>query len=384
MLGAMDKLKYTELGDEFIDITPKQRGRGRRIKWFILGALLFVILLLNGIGIYTESLWFDSLGFASRFWYVFGLRWALFAVFGILTVAILRGGFYILERVFGAEVFRPRRIIVNQQPLDFSLGRFLRPASWIISLVFGIGFGLSLSGDWNAWMLYLHQPATTEMDPIFNKPIGFYLFTLPIYNEIASWLTSMAVLLLAGAVAYAVLSAVPDLAVTEENRLKFSGIGKRAYAVVSAALAALLLIIAWRTILSRYDYLWTDHSSFSGVTYTEANYLLPGLVAVAVALVVAAIVLFVNAFTKKGGRLFFVALGIPIAVYVVAVMLIPAYVQSFVVKPNELGRETPYIENNIAGTRVGFNIENVEAREYAAEITPDSLDLAANRRTLSN
>src|SRR5215217_1965263 len=161
MLGAMDKLEYSELGDEFIDITPKQGGRGGRIKWFILGALLFVILLVNGIGVYTESLWFDSLGFASRFWYVFGLGWGLFAVFGILTIGIVRGGFYVLERVFGAEILKPRKIIVNQQSVDFSLGRFLGPASWIIALVFGIGSALSLSSDWNAWILYLHQPATT-------------------------------------------------------------------------------------------------------------------------------------------------------------------------------------------------------------------------------
>ena len=384
MLGAMDKLEYTDLGDEFIDVTPKQKGRGGRIKWFILGGLLVVIALVNGIGIYTESLWFDSLGFGSRFWYAFGLSWGLFAVFGILTAAIVRGGFYILERVFGHEILRPRKIIVNQQSVDFSLGRLLRPASWIIALVFGIGFGLSLSSDWNAWVLYLHQPATTTTDPIFGKPIGFYLFTLPIYNEIASWLTIMAILLLAGSVAYAILSALPDVSITEEKNTKLTGPGKRAYAVVSTALGVLLLIAAWRTILSRYDYLWTDHSSFSGVTYTEANYLLPGLMAVAVALVIAAVVLFVNAFTKRGARLFFVALGIPIVVYVVAAILIPAYVQSFVVKPNELGRETPYIEHNIAGTRLGFNIENVEAREYAADITPDSLNLAANRATLSN
>jgi hypothetical protein len=37
MLGAMDKLEYSDLGDEFIDVTPKQKGRGGRIKWFILG-----------------------------------------------------------------------------------------------------------------------------------------------------------------------------------------------------------------------------------------------------------------------------------------------------------------------------------------------------------
>jgi len=384
MLGAMDKLEYTDLGDDFIDITPRSKRRSGWIKWYVLGGLLLVIVLLSSIGVYTDSLWFGSLGFASRFWYVFGLGWGLFAVFGILTFAIIRGGFYILERVFGPEILKPRKIIVNKQVVDLSFGRFLRPVSWVLALVLGIGFGLSLSEDWSAWVLYLHQPATTTTDPIFGKTIGFYLFTLPVYNELASWLTSMTVLLLVGGVAYAVLSAMPDLSATVEQDTRIGGFGKRAYSVVSAALGALLIVLAWRTILSRYAYLWTDHSSFSGVTYTEANYLLPGLVAVAIGLILAAAVLIVNAFTKKGGQLFFFALGIPIVVYVVAAVLIPAYVQSFIVKPNELGRETPYIEHNIAGTRAGFKIDAVEARSYAADITPDSLNLTDNRRTLAN
>ena len=227
--------------------------------------------------------------------------------------------------------------------------------------------------------------ATTATDPIFGRSIGFYLFTLPVYNVLASWITGLIVILLVGAVVYSVLSAIPDPPdFLAEKNTGSSRIGTRAYTAISAALGMLLMIAAVRTLLSRYEYLWTDHSSFSGVTYTEANYLLPGLVAVAIALVVAAIVLFVNAFVIKGGRLLFVAIGIPVVVYVVACMIVPAYVQSFVVKPNELGRETPYIEHNIAGTRAGFNIEQVEARDYPADITPDALNLAANNSTLSN
>ena len=37
-------------------------------------------------------------------------------------------------------------------------------------------------------------------------------------------------------------------------------------------------MLAWRFLLSRYPYLWDDHQTFSGVTYVEANYLLPGIV----------------------------------------------------------------------------------------------------------
>ena len=381
----MDKMDYSELNAEIIDITPPQRRGGGQIKWILFSALLLLIGLGLGLNVYTDALWFGSLGFASRFWYVFNLGWILFAVFGILTFAIVRGGFYALERLFSSEIDKPRKIVINNQLVDLNFARFLRPVSWIIALVFGIGYGLGLSRDWQTWALYLHQPATATTDPIFGNSLGFYLFTLPIYSELASWLTVLAILLLAGAIAYSVVSTIPDESMTATKKdIGFGGFGSRAYAAVSAALGTLLVIMALRTILSRYQYLWTDHASFSGVTYTEANYLLPGLVAVAIALIVAAVILFLNAFTKKGGRFFAVALGIPIAVYIVAAILIPAYVQSFVVKPNELGRETPYIEHNIAGTRAGFNIDKVEVRDYAADVTPDSLNLAANRSTLSN
>jgi uncharacterized membrane protein (UPF0182 family) len=340
---------------------------------------------LSGVGIYTEALWFDSLGFASRFWSVFTLGWILFVVFGALTFLILRGGFYALERIFGLDKLTPRKILINKQSFDVNPSRILRPLAWILAFVFSISYAFGLSGDWQTWMLYLHQPATAIADPIFGNPVGFYLFSLPVYQEMFSWLTSLAVLLLVAAIFYAVLSVIPQQpTIIYEKPSNFSGFGTRAYSAVSIALGALLLFIAGQVFLSRYAYLWSDHASFSGVTYTEDNYLIPGLTAATVALVIAALILFVNAFTKKGRRLIVFALGVPIAVFIVAIFLIPAYVQNFIVKPNELGRETAYIEHNIAGTRAGFKLEQVESREYAADISNAAFNLEANRSTLTN
>jgi len=384
--GFMDKLDYSDLDADIIDISPKRTRKGGRIKWFVLVAVLLLIVLLSSVSIYTEALWFGSLGFASRFWYVFAVGWSLFALFGALTFAIVRGGFYILERVFGPDAFKPRQIIINKQPVDVNIARFLRPVSWILAIILGLGYGADLSSDWNAWVLYLHQPAIAATDPIFGNSLGFYLFTFPIYGYLASWLTALLLILLVGTVVYAALSAVPSQPspTLVEKEKAFSGFSSRAYTAVSVALGLLLIVIAWRTALSRYEYLWTDHSSFSGVTYTEAHYLLPALTVVAASLVIAALILFINAFTKKGGRLILVAIAIPILVYIVGAVLVPTYVQSFIVKPNELDRETPYIDHNIAGTRAGFNIENVRSHEYPADTTPDALNLAANRSTLSN
>ncbi len=386
----MNNADYSDLDAEIIDITPRvprnpttSRKRGP-LKWIILAVLLAIIAAWRGIYVYTDALWYDSLGFGSRFWYVLELGWGLFAIFGILTFAILGGGFSVLQKWFRLKSLVPRRIIVNKEPVTLDLSKYLRPVGWIVAVIFGLGFGLAFRTDWQAWVLYLHQPATGMADPIFGRTAGFYLFSLPIYELVAGWLTSLAVILLLAAVIYALIAAVPDQVVVDQKRPLFAGFGERAYTAVSVLLGVLLLIIGLRTMLSRYAYLWTDHPSFSGVTYTEANYFLPGLMAVAIALAVAAIILFVNAFTKRSGRLLIIALGAPALVYLAAGILIPAYVQSFVVKPNELDRETPYIEHNIAGTRTGFNIGQVQVRDYAADITPAAFDLAANRGTLAN
>lgn len=381
----MNNSDYSDLDAEIINITPRQRPQRGWRKWIILPALFVIaIVLLRGIGIYIESLWFDSLGFASRFWYEFRLGWTLFAVFGILTIVILRGGFYLLGRLFDFNNLAPRKIVVGEnQTIDINPAQILRPASWIIALLLGFGSAVSFAADWQNWALYFHQPATAAADPIFGNSLGFYLFSLPIYQALAAWLTTIAVVLLVAAVVYAVLS-IPQRSNLIEEKRKFEGFGKTAYAAVSAALGFLLLVVAARLVLVRYAYLWTDHPSFSGITFTEHNYLLPGFLFVAIALALAAALLFVNAFWWRNWRMVFVALGLPIAVYVVAAWLIPAYVQNFVVKPNELGRETPYIEHNIAGTRAGFNLEAVESRDYAAETSISAFNLNENRNAFSN
>jgi len=136
--------------------------------------------------------------------------------------------------------------------------------------------------------------------------------------------------------------------------------------------------------LSRFPLLWEDHPIFSGVTYTEAHYTLPALLIVSIALVVAALVLIANAFFVRRLSLVVIALSIPLAAYLLGVVAIPSYVQSFVVRPNELDRETPYITNNIEWTRRAFAIENLELRDFEADPTTAAVDPTTNKGTLQN
>ena len=368
-----------DMDHEVIDVGgPPPRRHWRR--WVIGAAVLLFLALLRSLSVYIEVLWFGSLGYASVYWYTFRLKVALFLIFLFLTLIILRAAFWLMERLFQTSALERRTILLNNQPLEIAPARILRPLTWAVSIIFALIYGLAMSEEWQAFALYFNQPQTGGSDPIFGKPLGFYLFTLPVHQLINGWLLALAFILLCASIVFTLVS-LPQQAKRRTSIQPPRNVG---YAVISCALAAFLLALAWRVYLSRFPYLWTDHQTFSGVTYTEDHHLLPGLTVVAITLVVVALLALVNAFTQRRLRLLLAAIALPIVVYVVAAILIPSYVQSFVVKPNELGRETPYIEHNIEATRRAFGLDNIEQRDFEAETAVASFNLEGNRSTLDN
>lgn len=362
---------------EIIDVSPPQRRRWRL--WIILALILLLIVASRATSIFLSAVWFESLGYSQVYWYILKLKIVLFLIFAVVTVALLRTGFWLLEKGFASRALQQRTILINNQPVQFSPNRYVRPIAWIISILFGLFYGLAMNDDWQTFALYWHHAPGGSADPIFQKPLSFYLFSLPVYDRLSGWLLTLSFVILAAAIAYWLLTAPQKLLKTSTQLA-----ARTPFASVSFALAVFLLLLSWRTYLSRYPFIWGDHQIFSGVTFTEANYQLPGLVFVSIALIIAALIAVVNAFTRRGLRLLLAGIAIPVAVYLVGVFLIPGYISSFIVKPNELGRETPYIQHNIDWTRRAFGLEQVELREFEAENSIAGLNLNENRATLEN
>jgi uncharacterized membrane protein (UPF0182 family) len=368
----------SDLDHEVIDVGPTRRRRRLRW-WWIVAALLVLFVLSRSLSVFLSAAWFNSLGFSTVYWYIFKLKVGLFLAFLIVTAAILRTTFWLLEQTFSAQTMEKRTIVVNNQPIQFAPGRFVKPIGWIVAGLFGVFNGFAMKAEWQVFALYLNQAPAATVDPVFNKPLGFYLFSLPFYDLISGWAVTLAFVILAATIVYSLLAAPSQLSKTSGRDF-----GKKPWAAVSLALAVFLVFLAWRVYLGRFPYLWEDHQTFTGVTFTEAKYLLPALSYVAIALLLAALIALVNAFTKRSFRLVLLGLALPALVYVVGVYLVPAYVNSFIVKPNELGRETPYIERNIAWTRQAFGLEQVELRDFEADGSVEALDLNANHATLDN
>jgi uncharacterized membrane protein (UPF0182 family) len=111
-----------------------------------------------------------------------------------------------------------------------------------------------------------------------------------------------------------------------------------------------------RVYLGRFERLFDEHTMFGGVTYTDAHVTLTGMLVVCAALALGAVTAVINAARVSRGR-WLVAAVVPAAVCYVALQVVAWYVSSFIVKPNELVREQPYIVHNIELTpRIGASL----------------------------
>src|SRR2546421_3764783 len=119
--------------DEIIDVGSPRPRRRRRLWWILVIIALILFVSSRASGIYLSALWFGSLGYSSVYWYIFKLKLELFLVFFVLTAAILRGAFWLIERAFARFAIGPRTIFINRQPVNITPNRLLRPIAWIVS-----------------------------------------------------------------------------------------------------------------------------------------------------------------------------------------------------------------------------------------------------------
>ena len=361
----------------------RRRKTPRRL---IAGVVLVVAvgLLFSGelLGSWVDLLWFHSLGYGEVFWT--SRRWeaGLFAGFGVLTFLILYGIFAAFERLHRGEMPATRTLILNGRPVDFSVQPVLRVLRWGVSLVVAFFSATSMAGSWQTLALWWYGARTggaaAAADPIFGRPLSFYLFRLPGWELLVDWLLVLAIVACLTGLLFLVITAGARAA--DRYRL---GDGSSPWRGLLLASSFLLLVAAANLYLDRFDRLFEHHTIFDGVTYTDAHILLPGLLLVCVALLAGAVLALVGALRNAGGVSLLVAAA-PAALCYGVLTLVGWYVASFVVKPNELVREMPFIAHNIELTRRAYGLDQFTQSEFPAETSVAAADPAGNQQTLNN
>jgi len=356
----------------------------RDARWLLILILAVVAVITFSaktlLSYYVDALWFGSLGFEEVFRKMLSLEWTVFAAFVAATFLILYGAILALKRMHGDDLPSGQTIFVGGQPVRLPVESILRFVVTGGSLFIALATGTVMMEQWPTLALYRYapRPGAGVLDPIFGKPLSFYLLILPAWQLISGWLLMLAVVTCVAGVFFLVV-ANSSRALTG-FRGSYSALRERG---LSICVAFLLLVIALQVYLGRFSLLFQDHTIFGGATYTDVHILLPGLLAVCAALVLGAVIAAVNAATARRGR-WLVAAIIPGAACYLLLQIVSWYVSSFIVKPNQLVRERPYIAYNIKMTRLAFGLDRVTQREFPAETSVEAADPANNQATLQN
>ncbi|MEA2264073.1 MAG: uncharacterized protein QOJ51_6898 [Acidobacteriaceae bacterium] len=360
---------------------PLKNPPRRRRRFFFLLAVLAVIFFSfrTAVSYFVDLLWFRSLNYGAVFTKTLALEWGVFAFFVTATFLILFASFAVLKRTHLPDLPSSHTVFVGGHPVRLPVDPVMRLLGFGGSAIIALVTGAGMMGEWPALALFWYAPATmgSVIDPIFGKPLNFFLFTLPAWQLISGWLLTIAIIVCAVAVFFILITGGAD-----------AFAGRRSYLTIpwrglSITFAFLLLILAMRVYLSRFDLLFEDHTVFGGITYTDAHITLAGLLLVCIALVAGAIAAVANAMTVARGRWLLAAI-LPAILCFAGVRVAGWWMSSFIVRPNELVRERPYIANNILMTRQAYGLDRFSQREFPAETTVEAADVASNQATLQN
>lgn len=350
---------------------PPRSPRVYRLIFLTVLVLLFLFSLGSIAGFYTDFLWFDALGYRDMFVRRLAVRAVVFAVAFVVAAAVLLGNWLAARRANLRET----------TPLQPSAlrGNLMRALVIAAGLVLAFLFASAAASQWEELLLWRNAGPFGVADPIFGHDVGFYVFRLPVLEFFQGWIISL--LFLTG---LGVLLIYAGSNLLELQRGAWRPLQSSAARRHLALLGGLLLLVwAGGYALDAYRLLYSNRGVAFGASYTDLRASLWALRLQAVLAVVTALALFSNVF-RPNFRLPALSAALWLLSGVLVGGLLPGLLQRYVVEPNELSLETPYIEHNIAFTRAAFGLDQVASTDFGAVEDLSPQDLLDNEDVLRN
>jgi hypothetical protein len=362
----------------------------RRVGVAIAVIAVFLIVLGLASGFVVDWAWFSTIGYVGVFWTVVAAKVVLFvAVLAISTLLLWVNGTLALRfaaprrlRLPGAHDpgFATDRALPETPAELFELVSRLLPLRWLIlgaALVIGLVIAVLEIGKWDLILRFIYQVPYGQNDPLFGKDVGFYLFSLPVYLALRSW---MLLILLMSAVMAGAVYVVHGAIDPTRRPLRMS---PAAITHGSALLGLFFAVKAWSYALDRFLLLYNDNGVVVGAGYTDVHVELPVLWLLICLAVAAAVVAWANMW-RRTYRLPIATVVLVLGSSFVFGELFPGVFERFYVKPSELQLEAPYIQRNIAFTRAAYNLRQITVKPFAAEQGLTFQSLQDNRGTIDN
>jgi Uncharacterized conserved protein len=354
-----------------------------RIIFFLIVAFFLGIGPL--VGIYTDYLWFDMIGYTSVFTTI--LQWKLIAIIpGFLLAFIF---LYVNARYTGDSV---KKILEDK---DIAYNDTDSTLILIVITAFSLLFGLTFSSSWRIILLYLNSSSFGINDPILMNDIGFYVFQLPFIQMIRGTLltlTIISIILVLGLYMFRLQPLFKSEGIeiddAEESYFLYQTGGlkdivpARVLVHLSLLLSVLFALIAFGYFLNRYDILFSQQGVVAGAGYTDVHVRLPIFNILTLLSFLTAISLIANIKLKN--------VNIPLAsiilliLFIVTSSFVPDIYQQFKVEPTEIQLEEQYLEYNINYTRMAFGLSNIEEKPFEANADLTAEELQNNTNITEN
>jgi len=380
--------------------------------------ILFVIIMFAvGLDLWTDAIWYKSVGYDAVFWTRVGAQVGLFVGGLVLALVVLLGNLWLAgrlappaSRVGAGGTVRGWLDRLNEAMLESeqrsgrardALGRRpgqgprgpvditpydmpdATPIGRVVIAVVAVFVALTVAGalasNWATVLLWVNRVpfdprgAGVVTDPVFGRDISFFLFDLGFLRFVQVTAIGLVIASLIVAGARYMVAALDGSAVFSTP--------VRIHLGVLAGLYLMAIAVGYQ--LDKFELVHSSRGIATGVSYTDANAqflaydVLTGLSAIAAAFLVG------GAFSRV-----LWPLGLTVAVWFIASIAIgriyPEVVQRVTVIPNARVLESPFISNNIKMTRLAFDLDGWETRDYRGEAPLTEAAIKEHQATFLN
>jgi uncharacterized membrane protein (UPF0182 family) len=360
-------------------------NRGAQRALIIAFVVVFVLVPMLATQL-TDWLWFRDLGFERVFITRIVAQWGYALLAGVVSFTLLYASARVALRGVPTKNLHIRDANEWAQAGPKVIAE--RVAAWAslpASLFFAFMIGAGGSATWGNLARFWFRSPFGVTDPVFNRDISYYVFTIPMIQSGLTFLTIVSFLALAMAALIYLARAEIGVTVGAGQQAWRAYITPMAQMHVAVLAAAMLLVAGLRYLFVDVpSLLLARHPVLFGATYTDLNIRLPLMRVLTVLLVVGAGMLIWYASRGRLVRGLLVVVGGYALSAILLGGVIPTAYQRLVVQPNELARETPQITHHLAATRAAWGLEGVERRELTPGRQLTKRDIDANQVTIRN
>jgi hypothetical protein len=343
--------------------------------FLFIAFLVVVIAFFSVFNLYVDWLFFTEIGYTGVFLTILTSKIVVGIFFGIVFLV-----FYLINIILANRIEFPLRAITILQNTIYQ-GRQLQNSVKVFVLLGGvfiaIFIGIFGASQWEEALFFKNRIDVGLKDPIFNKDIGFYFFTLPFIETIRRLLSLTFFITLIATLANYFLRGgilITERSISLDDRIKKH---------LGAFGIFIFGILAFGFYIDTYKLLFSDHGFIFGAGYTDIN---AKLIALRLLIVITSLTAIACLFILFKGTFKWVVFpaGLAALIYIAGLVVYAPMLQKFKVAPNELELEKPYIKHNITFTRFGYDLNRIKLKTFDVSYNLDAEDIKRNDATIKN